>query len=210
MRLQEHDSKPKPGLCYPVVEHFYTLQGEGAWAGQAAYFIRLAGCDVGCWWCDTKISWDASAHPLLDLSTLVEAAGSAPSPIVVITGGEPLMHDLDPLTRALHTIGKRVHVETSGAYPLSRQLDWVTLSPKKFRPPLPEIYPYVSELKVVITNRSDFRWAEEHAARCPEGTLLFLQPEWSSSQLLPEIVRYIQEHPRWRLSLQTHKYLGIP
>ncbi|MCS7081385.1 MAG: 7-carboxy-7-deazaguanine synthase QueE [Bacteroidetes bacterium] len=214
MRSLEAPDLLEPALAlevrYSVVEHFYSLQGEGAWTGHAAYFIRLAGCDVGCWWCDTKASWDASAHPTASVSELVEAAQRAPTPIVVLTGGEPLMHDLGPLTRALRASGKRVHLETSGAYPLSGHVDWLTLSPKKRKPPVPEIYPHVRELKVVVVNASDFRWAEAHAARCPEGTLLFLQPEWGSPHMIEPILRYIQAHPRWRLSLQVHKYLNIP
>lgn len=197
-------------VCYPVMEHFYTIQGEGAFTGQAAYFIRLAGCDVGCWWCDVKESWDRDAHPDITLPNLVEFVKHSGSPRTVITGGEPLLHDLSPLTKALHKEGQNVHIETSGSSAFSGQFDWVTLSPKRFKPPVEEAYQRVHELKVVVVTKKDFAWAEEHAAKCPAGTELFLQPEWDSPKTIPWIVEYVKANPKWRISLQTHKYLNVP
>ncbi len=193
------------------MEHFYTLQGEGYYAGQAAYFIRLGGCDVGCVWCDVKDSWDSGRHPLMSIDELVNIAANHPGRIAVITGGEPCMHNLQPLTDALHNAGFRTHIETSGSSPLSGSLDWITLSPKKFKAPLPEALLEADELKIVVFNSSDFKWAEEHAALVSEGCKLYLQPEWSKRELMtPLIIDYIQQHPHWQLSLQTHKYINIP
>lgn len=195
----------------PVMEHFYTLQGEGVHQGKAAYFIRLGGCDVGCVWCDVKESWEAGKHPLYSVQHLVGTVKATPAQIVVITGGEPLLHDLNPLTQALHQAGLQVHIETSGSSPLSGELDWITLSPKKFKAPLPEVTPHASELKVVVFNRSDFAWAEKWAAQVSPNCRLFLQPEWSrAAQMTPLIVDYIKEHPHWQLSLQIHKYINVP
>src|SRR6476661_2026286 len=160
------------------MEHFYTLQGEGVHQGKAAYFIRLAGCDVGCVWCDVKESWEADKHPLYSVQSLVETVKATPTQIVVVTGGEPLLHDLAPLTLALHEAGLRVHIETSGSSPLSGEPDWITLSPKKFKVPLPDVVPYASELKVVVFHSSDFAWAEKWAAQVLPSCRLFLQPEW--------------------------------
>ena len=193
------------------MEHFYTLQGEGLHTGKAAYFIRLGGCDVGCVWCDVKESWDAAAHPLMAVDELVAVAAQHPGRIAVITGGEPAMHDLGPLTTALHEAGFATHIETSGAHPLSGELDWVTLSPKKFKQPLPSCLSAASELKVVIYHPSDFEWAETHATSVSDTCLLYLQPEWSRHEkITPLIIEYIKKHPRWQLSLQTHKYINIP
>lgn len=193
------------------MEHFYTLQGEGAYSGQAAYFIRLGGCDVGCVWCDVKESWDAGAHPLMTTAAIVAAAAQHPGRIAVITGGEPAMHNLQPLCDALHAAGFRTHIETSGSSTLSGRLDWVTLSPKKFKAPLEESLQQAHELKVVVFNKTDFKWAEEHAVKVPEHCILYLQPEWSKrEQMTPLIIDYIQQNPRWQLSLQTHKYINIP
>lgn len=198
------------GLTYPVMEHFYTIQGEGAFTGQAAYFIRLAGCDVGCWWCDVKESWDRNAHPDLDLHELIEVVQQSDSPRTVITGGEPLLHDLQPLTKALRDIGQKTHIETSGSSPFSGDFDWVTLSPKRFKPPLEESYERTHELKVVIVTKKDFLWAEQHAAKCPPETQLYFQPEWDSPKTIPWIVDYVKDHPKWQISLQTHKFLNVP
>ncbi|MEM1268466.1 MAG: 7-carboxy-7-deazaguanine synthase QueE [Bacteroidota bacterium] len=195
---------------YPIVEHFYTVQGEGAWTGRAAYFIRTAGCDVGCPWCDTKESWEESAHPHLTVGELLAHVREAGAETVVITGGEPTMHDLGPLTRVLQDAGLECHLETSGAYPITGTFDWVTLSPKKYKPPHPSVYPLANDLKIVVVNKSDFRWAEQHAALCPDGTKLWLQPEWGQQRRLPLIIEYVKTHPKWRISLQTHKYLEIP
>ena len=195
----------------PLMEDFCTLQGEGRYTGHAAYFIRLGGCDVGCVWCDVKDSWDASKHPLVSTEVMAEAVVSSGVKIAVITGGEPLMHDLGVLTTQLHEQGIRTHIETSGAHPLSGSWDWICLSPKKFKAPLKEVLDAADELKVVVYNKSDFKWAEEHALMVSDDCLLYLQPEWSmSSAMTPLIVDYIKENPRWILSLQTHKYISIP
>ena len=193
------------------MEAFYTIQGEGAHQGKAAYFIRLGGCDVGCVWCDVKESWDAEQHPQVSVNGIVEEAAGYPARLAVITGGEPLMHDLTALCDALHAKGFSINIETSGAHPLSGDLDWVCLSPKKFKAPLPEIYEQADELKIIIYNKSDFKWAEEFAARMRPDCQLFLQPEWSKSeQMLPQIIDYVKANPQWRISLQVHKYMNIP
>ncbi len=193
------------------MEHFYTLQGEGQYAGQAAYFIRLGGCDVGCVWCDVKESWDANAHPKMSVDELVQIATAHPGRLAVITGGEPAMYDLSPLADALHAAGFRVHIETSGAYEIKGDIDWITLSPKKFKFPLDASLAKANELKVVVFNKSDFKWAEEHKAKVPDTCRLYLQAEWDKRQeIYPLIIEYIQQHPDWQLSLQTHKYINIP
>lgn len=195
----------------PVMEHFYTLQGEGFHQGKAAYFIRLGGCDVGCVWCDVKDSWDAGKHPLHKIEDLIFTVKKTPAEIVVITGGEPLMHDLTELTKQLHNAGLRTHIETSGSSPLSGELDWITLSPKKFKAPLAEVVPHANELKIVVFNKSDFTWAEKWAAQVSSQCKLYLQPEWSkASAITPLIIDYIKAHPQWQLSLQIHKYINVP
>lgn len=198
-------------ITYPVMEHFYTLQGEAFHTGRAAYFIRLGGCDVGCVWCDVKESWDAAKHPHMSVEEIVAVASAHPGRIAVITGGEPAMHDLSYICNGLHAAGFQVHIETSGAHPLSGQLDWVTLSPKKFKAPLEECMEKADELKVVVYNKSDFAWAEQYAEKMRPGCRLYLQPEWSKKDIVtPLIIDYIQQHPQWQLSLQTHKYINIP
>lgn len=198
-------------IRYPVMEHFYTLQGEGAFAGQSAYFIRLGGCDVGCIWCDVKESWDADVHPKMTVEEIVAAASAHPGRIAVITGGEPSMHELTPLTDALKAAGFRTHIETSASGLLTGHWDWVTISPKKFKAPLVENLPLASELKIIVFNKSDFDWAESYAAQVPEHCTLYLQTEWDKREAMtPLIIEYIKEHPRWQLSMQTHKYLNIP
>lgn len=193
------------------MEAFYTLQGEGYHVGKAAYFIRLAGCDVGCVWCDVKDSWDASKHPQISVSDMVAEAASFPGRMAVITGGEPLLHNLDALTSALHEAGFSINIETSGSAPLSGQFDWICVSPKKFKAPLPEVLPLAHELKVVVFNKSDFEWAEKYAAQVSPHCKLYLQPEWDKrNEMTPMIVEYIHHHPQWQLSLQTHKYIGVP
>jgi 7-carboxy-7-deazaguanine synthase len=193
------------------MEHFYTLQGEGFHTGRAAYFIRLAGCDVGCVWCDVKESWDPAGHPLMTTTEITDIAAINKGRIAVITGGEPAMHDLRPLCDALHAAGMQTHIETSGAHPLSGDLDWVTLSPKKFKAPLDECMQRADELKVVVFHKSDVEWAELHAAKVGKHCRLYLQPEWSKREnITPLIIDYIKEHPEWQLSLQTHKYINIP
>jgi len=200
-----------PGTVLPVMEQFYTIQGEGFNTGRAAYFIRLGGCDVGCVWCDVKESWDADAHPRQAVTDLVAAAGAYPGRNVVITGGEPLMHDCGPLTRALRADGFQTWIETSGAHPLSGSWDWICVSPKKFKAPRPDVLAHADELKIIVFNDSDFRWAEEHAAQVPAACRLYLQPEWSrAARMTPALIEYVKANPRWQVSLQTHKYLDIP
>lgn len=195
----------------PVMEAFYTVQGEGLFSGQAAYFIRLGGCDVGCSWCDVKESWDINAHPKLSIDRIVAEAARYPARIVVVTGGEPLMHDLGPLTKALRSAGFRTHIETSGTHPLSGEWHHICFSPKKFKAPLPGIYPVAHELKVVVLNKHDLQWAQEHAMEVSHECALFLQPEWSKRETaIPLVVEHVMSHPGWRISLQTHKYLNIP
>ncbi|MEQ1800256.1 MAG: 7-carboxy-7-deazaguanine synthase QueE [Lacibacter sp.] len=200
----------------PVMESFYTLQGEGFHQGKAAYFIRLAGCDVGCVWCDVKDSWDAEKHPRFSIEEIVEKAKQESGNIrqhilAVVTGGEPLMHDLTELTKALHAAGFQTNIETSGSSPLSGEWDWICLSPKKFKTPLQEVVPYAHELKVVIFNKSDFDWAEQYAALVSPECKLFLQPEWDkAAQVTPLIIEYIKANPQWELSLQIHKYINVP
>ena len=195
----------------PVMEHFYTLQGEGFYQGKAAYFVRLGGCDVGCVWCDVKESWEADKHPKMDVSQIVSTIKATPSEIVVITGGEPLLHDLSTLTAELRKAGLRTHMETSGSSPLSGTWDWITLSPKKFKEPLAEVLPYANELKIVIYNKSDFAWAEQWAGKVPPSCRLYIQPEWSKASVMtPLIIDYIKEHTEWQLSLQIHKYINVP
>lgn len=193
------------------MEAFYTIQGEGFHQGSAAYFIRLGGCDVGCVWCDVKESWDASLHPLKSIPEIVDEARQYPGRMAIITGGEPLMHDCTTLTRQLHASGFHTHIETSGAWPLSGNWDWICLSPKKFKAPLPEILGLANELKVVIFNKSDFDWAEKYAALVSPRCKLFLQPEWGkSAAVTPLIIDYIKNHPQWEFSLQLHKYIHVP
>jgi len=195
----------------PVMESFYTLQGEGFHQGRAAYFIRLGGCDVGCVWCDVKESWDATKHPQIDIETIVSQASSHPGRLAVVTGGEPLLHNLTELTQALHNAGFATNIETSGSSPLSGTWDWICLSPKKFKAPLPEIVPLAHELKVVIFNKHDFAWAESYAKLVAPTCKLYLQPEWDKAEIVtPLLIDYIQQHPQWQMSLQVHKYLRIP
>lgn len=195
----------------PVMEHFYTLQGEGFHQGRAAYFIRLGGCDVGCVWCDVKDSWDAEKHPKIEITDLVAEAKKTSTELVVITGGEPLMHNLDELTASLKAAGLQTNIETSGAHSLSGNWDWICLSPKKFKAPLPEVVPHANELKVVIFNKSDFEWAEKYAALVSPSCKLYLQPEWDkAAQVTPLIIDYIKANPQWELSLQLHKYINVP
>ena len=195
----------------PVMEAFYTIQGEGYHQGKAAYFIRLGGCDVGCVWCDVKESWDSSKHPLKSIDEIVQEAGGHPARMAVITGGEPLMHNLDALTSALYDAGFQTNIETSGAYQLSGEWDWICLSPKKFKSPLPDIVPLANELKVVIYNKSDLEWAEKYAAQVNPRCKLYLQPEWDkSASMTPLIIDYIKDNPKWEFSLQVHKYIHVP
>lgn len=196
-------------ITYPIVETFHSVQGEGAWTGTNAFFIRLAGCDVGCTWCDTKHSWNARRHPVKTREEIAKAAKTANPAIVIITGGEPLMHDLSPLTETLKDLGMQVHLETSGAHPFSGSFDWVTFSPKQFKPPHHSIYHRASELKIVIANQQDLYWAEQQAQLVSPQTVKYLQPEWNTPQSKDLIFNYILQHPQWRISLQTHKLLDV-
>ncbi len=211
MRSDAEVEGVQKGTMLPLMEAFYTIQGEGAFQGHAAYFIRLAGCDVGCVWCDVKESWTESDHPVVPVDQIVEKAAKHPSNIAVITGGEPTLYALDYLCERLHKAGFRTHIETSGAHPLRGSIDWICLSPKKFKAPVDEICERAQELKVVIYNKSDFKWAEDYAARVPAQCRLFLQPEWSRAETMtPLIIDYVKAHPEWAISLQIHKYMNIP
>src|SRR5699024_5041824 len=194
---------------YPLMEDFYTIQGEGAHTGRPAYFIRTAGCDVNCWWCDVQESWEESDHPKETVGSIVERAKASGAEIAVITGGEPLLHDLDPLSYALRKAGIKTHIETSGSSPISGHLDCVTLSPKRFKEPTDEVIEYVDELKVVVLTNKDFEWAEKNADRCPKDATLLLQPEWEREGTEDMVIEYVKEHPQWGISLQTHKFLGV-
>lgn len=198
------------GVMLPLMEAFYTIQGEGFHTGKAAYFIRVGGCDVGCHWCDVKESWNAELHPPTPVGPIVEQAARY-SDTIVVTGGEPLTWNMGPLTAALRARGMKIHIETSGAYPLSGHWDWICLSPKKAKLPLDEVYARADELKVIVYNKHDFAFAEQQARRVRPGCHLFLQPEWSvREKVTPLIVDYVMQNPKWRVSLQTHKYLNIP
>jgi organic radical activating enzyme len=207
----EAASRVREGQALPLMEAFYTIQGEGTYSGQPAYFIRLGGCDVGCVWCDVKDSWEAGKWPLVEIDQIVAQADAHPARLAVITGGEPLMYDLGPLTRGLKEKGFTINLETSGAHSHSGELDWICLSPKKFKGPVPEIYPIANELKVIVYHKSDFEFARSEARKVNPSCRLLLQPEWSKAgQLMPRIVDFVKENPRWHISLQTHKYMEIP
>lgn len=194
-----------------MMEMFYTLQGEGYHQGKAAYFIRLAGCDVGCVWCDVKESWDASKHPVLSIEEIVTSALAHPARLAIITGGEPLLYNLGALTTALKKVGFEVNIETSGSSPMSGDWDWVCLSPKKFKAPLTESIQAASELKVVIFNTHDFEWAETYAKQVAPNCKLYLQPEWDkANEITPLVIEYIKANPKWELSAQLHKYIQVP
>ena len=198
------------GKMLPLMEAFYTIQGEGYHKGTAAYFIRVGGCDVGCHWCDVKESWDADVHPPTAIEAIATQAMES-SDTIVVTGGEPLMWDMQPLTNLLKEKKIKTHIETSGAYPLSGDWDWICLSPKKRKPPVSKIYSKAHELKMIVYNKSDFKFAEEHAKKVSKDCILYLQPEWNASEkITPLIVEYVMKHPKWKISLQTHKYLNIP
>jgi 7-carboxy-7-deazaguanine synthase len=195
---------------YRIMEHFHTIQGEGVHGGRSAYFIRTGGCDVRCWWCDVKDSWEADIHPEMTVTELVKTAAASNPAFVVITGGEPLMHDLRPLTQGLHEAGLKIHLETSGSSPMLGEFDWITLSPKRFKLPLEDIYAVTDELKVVVLTKKDLQWAEQHANKCGPGARLLLQPEWDTPKSLPLIIDYVKANPKWGISLQTHKFMQIP
>jgi len=198
------------GAALPLMEAFYTLQGEGYHKGSAAFFIRIGGCDVGCHWCDVKESWDSKNHPPTSIEAIVEQAVQH-SKTIVITGGEPLMWNMEPLTSALLQKGMQIHIETSGAYEITGHWDWFCLSSKKNKPPTPAAYERADELKIIVYNKDDFRFAEEQASKVAQKCILYLQPEWSRrEQVMPLMVDYVLKNPKWKISLQTHKYLNIP
>lgn len=195
----------------PVMEHFYTIQGEGFHQGKASYFIRLGGCDVGCTWCDVKDSWDAAKHPLMAPDEIVASVLSSRATTCVITGGEPFMHNLNALTQLLQRNKIRTHVETSGAYPVTGRWNWICVSPKRFKKPLAKVLRLANELKVIVYHKNDLRFAEKYSADVVIGCKFFLQPEWSmQKEMLPLIVEYVKKHQQWEISLQTHKYMNIP
>jgi 7-carboxy-7-deazaguanine synthase len=204
-------SSNKPGTSLPVMEAFYTIQGEGFHSGRSAYFIRLGGCDVGCHWCDVKDSWDAGNHPVLPVSDIVQQAMQYPSRFVVITGGEPAIYDLGPLTRLLKENGFEIAIETSGVYPLTGEIDWICVSPKKFKPVLPEVLAIANELKVIINHISDYQFAEQFLSNLSKDCKLYLQAEYSKfEQHITGMIEFVKKNPRWKISLQTHKIINVP
>ena len=210
MLSKETQIAVEKGLMLPLMEEFYTIQGEGFHTGTAAYFVRIGGCDVGCHWCDVKESWNAASHPPTAIGLIVENAKKFAN-TVVVTGGEPLMWNMNPITQTLHNQNISIHIETSGAYPLTGKWDWICLSPKKNKLPTQTVYNAANELKVIIHNKHDFIFAEEQAQKVNPNAILFLQPEWSKKdEMTPQIVDYVMQNPKWRISLQTHKFLNIP
>ena len=204
-------SNQNTGLLLPVVEEFYSIQGEGFHAGKAAYFLRLGGCDVGCRWCDSKYSWDISAIPPVAIEDILQRIISVGCSDMVITGGEPLLYNVGPLCNELKKRNIKTYLETSGTYPLSGTFDWICLSPKRQAPPLQEMLSVADELKIIVSDHADFAWAEENAAKVNSACHLFLQPEWSKiSVVMPQIVEYVLAHTQWKVSLQMHKYMNIP
>ena len=198
------------GELLPIMEAFYTIQGEGFHKGLASYFIRTGGCDVGCHWCDVKESWDENSHPIISIEEIVKKSAGL-SDFVVVTGGEPLMWNMNPLTKALKKLGKKTHIETSGAYPLTGIWDWVCLSPKKAKLPTEDVYNHAHELKIIIYNNHDFKFAEQESKKVNKNAILYLQPEWGKrEEMMPLMVDFIKKNPKWKISLQTHKYLNIP
>ncbi len=211
LKAEDNRTKVESGRALPIMESFYTIQGEGFHSGRPAYFIRLGGCDVGCHWCDVKESWEAANHPVLQVNELCQKALESSTKFIVITGGEPVMYKLDDLSSKLIDLGFELAIETSGAYPLSGNWHWICLSPKKRKPPKEEYYKKANELKVVIYNHDDFKWAEIHAAKVSENCKLYLQIEWSKrNEMTPALIEYVKNNPKWNISLQTHKYLNIP
>lgn len=207
----ERESLLKEGIELPIMEEFYTIQGEGYHTGKPAYFIRVGGCDVGCHWCDVKESWNPEIHPTKDVFNVVQKVNNYPAKAVVITGGEPTLYNLQFLTKTLGELNIKTFLETSGAYKLTGNWHWICLSPKKTAPPLKENCDKADELKVIVHNKNDFEWAEKHAEMVSSSCKLFLQPEWSKRDIMmPLIVDYVMEHPKWNISLQTHKYMNIP
>lgn len=199
------------GIILPLMEEFYSIQGEGYYTGNSAYFLRIGGCDVGCHWCDVKESWNEKLHPPTKVLDMILNILNFPTDTVVVTGGEPLMWNMNFLTKSLKEKGLRTHLETSGSYKLSGDWDWICLSPKKFQKPLSTINPMADELKIIVQNKSDFKWAEDQRSRVSDRCKLYLQPEWSNKkEMIPLIIDYVMQNPKWQISLQTHKYLQIP
>jgi organic radical activating enzyme len=199
------------GKLLPLVEEFYTLQGEGYHTGKAAYFIRIGGCDVGCSWCDAKFTWNANAFPPISIDKIIANIQTLPAKVVVVTGGEPSLYPLDYLCSRLKELGIQTHIETSGAYPLTGQWDWICLSPKPQQPPVNGIHMKADELKVIVSSQSDIDWAEVNARKVKSTCKLFLQPEWSVyNEIIPIIVDYAMQNPKWQVSLQAHKFMRIP
>lgn len=208
---KEQNDQFEQGMKVPLVEEFYTLQGEGFHTGHAAYFIRIGGCDVGCSWCDTKFSWNPELHPPVAIRDIADRAAQYPAAAVVVTGGEPLMVDMGPLTSLLKARGIDTYLETSGAYPLTGTWDWICLSPKQNMPPVGDIHQQAHELKVIIANEQDLEWAVEHSGLVSDMCKLYLQPEWSNREsMLPVCIDFAKENPAWAISLQAHKYMRIP
>jgi len=206
-----NETQTKSRTSWPVMETFYTIQGEGFYSGRPAYFIRLGGCDVGCVWCDVKESWEAESHPDTSVEKLISNVIASGAQFCVITGGEPAMYNIEHLIDELHANKVEVAIETSGCYPLHGTVDWYCFSPKKFKAPISEAYEKADELKIVIFHKSDFEWAMDHASKVNKECKLFLQPEWSKeAQILPLIIDFVKKHPNWNISLQTHKYMHIP
>ena len=205
------DLELENGIILPLMEEFYSVQGEGYYTGNPAYFLRIGGCDVGCHWCDVKESWDAKLHPPTKVLDMILNILNFPTETVVVTGGEPLMWNMSFLTKSLKKKGLRTHLETSGSHELSGEWDWICLSPKKFQKPLNTINPIADELKIIVKNKSDFKWAEKQRDGVSEKCKLYLQPEWSNKEkMTPLIIDYVMDNPEWQISLQTHKYLQIP
>ena len=205
------DLELENGIILPLMEEFYSVQGEGYYTGNSAYFLRIGGCDVGCHWCDVKESWDAKLHPPTKVLDMILNILNFPTETVVVTGGEPLMWNMSFLTKSLKKKGLRTHLETSGSHELSGEWDWICLSPKKFQKPLNKINPIADELKIIVKNKSDFKWAEKQRDGVSEKCKLYLQPEWSNKEkMTPLIIDYVMDNPEWQISLQTHKYLQIP
>ncbi len=208
---QSTAQKLKSGKYLPIMEDFYTVQGEGHHSGSSAYFVRIGGCDVGCHWCDVKESWNADLHPITNIDEVIERAIAQPARVVVLTGGEPTIYQLLPLTQKLKREGFAIHLETSGSYQLTGVFDWICLSPKKTMPPLPDIYGMANELKVIVHNKNDLKWAISQASALPCHTLRYLQPEWGRrDEMMPVIIDFVKENPSWKISLQSHKYMRIP
>ncbi len=207
----DKDTLLEEGLKLPVMEEFYSLQGEGYHTGEAAYFIRIGGCDVGCYWCDIKESWNAELYPAVYTDEIITRVKANPAKAVIITGGEPLQYNLNYLCDKLQNLGIKTFLETSGSYPISGKWTWICLSPKKNSPPIDENIKYANELKIIIAENDDFDWAEQYAQKVNKSCLLYLQPEWSKrNEIIPKIVEYILHNPKWKISLQSHKYMKIP